>query len=62
MSVVLKNSGNVVLLQKVKSSTVSLLIFNMPLRAVSQVQVSWMFSLNLKVLLGFVLSKIFQWH
>ena len=42
MSVVLENTGNVVLLQKVESSRVSLLILNMPLKAVSQVQVSWM--------------------
>ena len=38
MLVGLENIGNVALLQK--SSTVSLLIFNMPLRAVSQMQVS----------------------
>ena len=41
MSIGLENTGTVVLLRKVKSSSVSLLIFNMPLRIVTQVQVSW---------------------
>ena len=44
MSVCLENTGTGVLLWKVKSSSVSLLIFNMPLRIVSQVQVSWRFT------------------
>ena len=52
-----------VLLQKVKSSSVSLLIFNMPLRIVSQVQVSWggLLGLILNVLPKSLL-KIFKWN
>ena len=51
---------NGVLLQKVKSSTVSLLIFDMPLRAVLWYP-GCLVDLIFKVLLGF-LQKIFKWN